>query len=226
MDQAQNQEVKTQNTEEKHAAIRANFDNKVDIKDFKFHFKKVKDEETGIEVKRPTVELSLPVPSIEGIISILESGDEKQQALLLEAVQEVVVSRARELVNDKEDITQDNFPMEELSWEKIANLPKAERRGGGISKEVWEAFGKDYVAVMPALTGKTAEQIGNAVKIYLNKFQQVKTAKPILRKLEEQLQLYAANTPNLETYSECVEFLLNKAKTFIEMDDSKLLENL
>lgn len=215
----------TQNQEQVHANIVANFDNKVDVKDYKFHFKKVKDEATGLESKRPTVELSLPIPSVEGIIAILEAGG-KQLELLQEAVAEVIVSRARELVNDKEDISQDNFPMEELAWEKIATLPKAERRGGGIGKETWEEFSKDYVAVMPAITGKTAEQIGNAAKILLNKFNAVKTNKPVLKLLKEQLGLYATNSPNAETYAECVAFLVDKADSLINMDEAALLANL
>lgn len=208
------------------AAIQAKFDNKIDVKEVKFHFKKTKDQETGLEgTKRPTVELALPVPSVEGVISILENGG-KGLELLLEAVQEIVISRAREIVNEKEDISQENFPLDELNWEKIANLPKAERRGGGISKETWEEFTKDYTAVMPGVTGKTAEQVTNAAKILLNKFNQVKTNKPVIKLLKDQLGLYVTNSPNAETYQECVEFLTQKADTLLSMDDAALLANL
>lgn len=210
---------------ELHRSITANFNNLVDTKDYKFHFKKVKDEATGLESRRPTVELVLPVPSVEGIIKILEAGG-KQLELLQDAVAEVIQDRAREIVNDKEDITQDNFPMDELSWEKIANLPKAERRGGGISKEVWEEFSADYITVMPAVTKKTAEQVGNAAKILLNKFNAVKTNKPVLKLLKDQLGLYVTNSPNAETYQECVEFLTKKADALLSVDEAKLLENL
>lgn len=208
-----------------HKAIIANFDNKVDVKDFKFHFKKMKDEATGLESKRPTVELSLPVPSVEGIVSILEAGG-KELELLQEAVASIIIDRAREILNDKEDITQENFPLSELSWAVIATLPRAERRGGGISKEVWEEFAKDYVAVMPGITGKTAEQVGNAAKIFLNKFNAVKTNKPVLKKLKEQLSLYASNSSNAETYGEAITFLSEKADNLINMDESILLNNL
>lgn len=222
---AENQESPVVNTDAIHAAIKANFDNKVDVRDFKFHFKKVKDEATGLESKRPTVELSLPVPSVEGIVSILETGG-KGLELLLEAVTDVITNRARELVNDKEDISQDNFPMDDLAWEKIANLPKAERRGGGISKETWEDFAKDYIQVMPAVTGKTAEQVGNAAKILLNKFNAVKTNKPVLKLLKDQIGLYASNSPNAETYTDCISFLVDKADALINMDEAALLANL
>lgn len=209
-----------------HSAIKAKFNNQVDVKSFKFHFKKVKDEATGIENKRPTVELDLPVPSIEGIVAILEGGDEKSISLLLEAVENIVTDRARELVNENEGISQENFPLDSVSWLTIANLPKADRRGGGIAKETWEDFAKDYVAVMPGATGKTAEQVTNASKIFLNKFAQVKTMKPMIAKLKEQLGIYLGATKNGDVYSECVEFLLKKADALLAVDEAELLNNI
>ena len=56
----------------------------------------------------------------------------------VEVMRDAQISRARELINDNESVTQETFPYAELAWEKIANLPKAERRGGGIPKEQWE----------------------------------------------------------------------------------------
>lgn len=228
---------------EKIKNIQAKFNNLVDMKDSKFFFKKVditgpdpQNPEKKIKVgdfKRPTVEIPLPVPSVEGIVEILKNGldaegkNTKSLDLLMEAVTDVVSARARDIINDNEKITGlDDFPMDELSWEAIANLPKAERRGGGISKEVWEAFAEDYIAVMPAVTGKTAEQVGNAAKILLNKFNQVKTVKQVLKLMKEQLGLYVTNSPNAETYEDAVKFLLDKVDALINFDESKLLQNL
>jgi hypothetical protein len=207
------------------AGIHANFDPRVEFKEMKFHFKKTKDEASGEEFKRPTVELKLPVPSVNGVIAILEKGG-KELDLLLDSLQEVVAARARTLVNEKEDINQDNFPLDQISWEAIANLPKAERRGGGISKEVWEQFAADYINVMPGITGKDKEKIGNAAKIMLAKFNPVKTNKPVLKLLKEQIALYLTSSPNAEEYAECVEFLMNKADNLINLDDAALLSNL
>lgn len=212
-------------TAEIHAAIKAKFNNLVDVKDTKFHFKKTLNE-LKEEVKRPTVELALPVPSVEGLIDIISNKGGKELDLVMDALYEVIVQRARELVNEDEGVNQDNFPFDKLSWEAIANLPKAERRGGGISKEVWEAFGADYLEVMPAVTGKKQEAIENAVKIYLNKFSTVKTAKPILAKLKEQLALYIGSTAKAEEFTECVDFLVNKADNLLNVDEASLLANL
>jgi hypothetical protein len=203
--------------------ITANFNKLIDEKEVKFAFRSVKDEATGLESKRPTIEQKIPVPSVEGIISILEAGG-KQLEMLQEAVADVIYQRARELLADDDKLTE--VPLDLLAWEVIANLPKAERKGRGIPKEVWEDFSKDYVAVMPGVTGKTAEQIGNAAKIFLNKFQAVKTNKPVIKLLQSQLAVYLNSSPNAESFSECVEFLVNKAEALLAVDEAALLEAL
>lgn len=205
--------------------IQANHNPLLDTKPTKFHFKSMEDKETGLKTKRPTVEINLVVPSVEGIIEIIQTGG-KSLELLQEAVESVVQSRAREIINEKEDITEDNFPYEELLWEKIANLPKAERRGGGIAKETWEEFAADYIQVMPAVTGKSAEQVANAAKIFLNKFAAVKTNKPVLKLLKDQLAIYINNSSSAESYSDCIDFLNNKADNLINMDEAALIANL
>lgn len=207
------------------ANIKTNYNFKVDVKPISFRFKKTTDKETGIETVRHPVDLAIPVPSIEGIIEILEKG-EKGLELLMEAVEKVVTDRARDLLYDDHKLTAATFPVDQLSWEAIAALPKSQRRGGGIPKETWEEFAKDYIAVMPGVTGKTVEQVTNAAKILQNKLQAVKTNEPVLNLLVEQLTIYAENSPNLEEYKECVEFLVNKADQFLNTSEEELLANL
>lgn len=208
-----------------HTQIKANFDNKVDIKETKFHFRKVKDEVSGVESKRPTVNIPIPTPSVEGLIAIIEKGG-KELELLLEAAFNVVVDQAREDINANESVDETNFPYSHLSWEYIANLPKAERRGGGISKELWEDFAKDYIAVMPGVTGKPKESVELAAKVFLNKFAQVKTDKKVLTLLKNYLAMYINSSPNAEQFAECVDFLDKKATTLLEADSTALLEAL
>ena len=43
------------------ANVQANFDNTVDKVAVKFNFRRVKDETTGLETKRPSVEIELPL---------------------------------------------------------------------------------------------------------------------------------------------------------------------
>lgn len=205
--------------------IQANFDNKVDIKEYKFHFKTVKDKESGIETKRPTIEMKLPVPSVEGIIAILEAGG-KELELLQSAVESIIVSQARSILGDNENMTAETFPLDQCLWNFIANMPEAEKRGRGIPKEVWEEFAADYIEVMPAITGKTSEQVALAAKLFLNKFQQVKTNKPVITKLREQLAVYANNSKQAENFIDCIKFLDDKAEDLLQADETALLANL
>lgn len=211
--------------EELRAAIKETYNFDVDVKPFIFRFKKTKDKETGLESVREAVELALPIPSVEGIVAIMQKGG-KGYELLLDAIEGVILQAAREIISDDVNINAANFPVDQVSWEFIANLPKAQRRGGGIPKEVWEAFAQDYLEVMPGVTGKTPQQVANAAKILQNKLAQVKTNEPVLKLMAEQLAVYAENSPNVEDYQECVEFLLNKVDTFLNVSPEELLKSL
>jgi len=205
--------------------VQANFDNTVDVQEVNFSFRKVTDEKTGVEYKRPTITLPVLKPSVEGLVKILETGG-KGLELLLEAAADVVISRARELINESEDITAESFPYEELLWDKIASLPKAERRGGGIPKETWEEFIKDYIAIMPSLTGKTMDKVENAARNFANKFAAVKTNKKVLGLLVDQLGIYTEGATNAEQFVECINFLTEKADKLMNMSEEELLANL
>ena len=209
----------------KFADIKAKYDKTVTFIDKSFHFKTVEDKETGAKSKRPTVEIPLPIPSLDGIVAILEGGNAKQQQLLLDAVQEIVASVARELINENESIKADNFPYEKLSWAAIAEMPAAERRGGGISKETWKEFGEVYAEVMPSVTGKSAEQVANVAKILVAKFQPVRAQKKIIQAMLAQLTLFASQ-PQAADYAECIEFLVNKADKLLNMTEEDALANL
>ncbi len=220
-------------TEKRHAEIKANFNNLVDVADTAFHFRKVvnevKNPDTGevakIETKRPTVTIPVPAPSVEGLIDIITQGG-KGLDLLLEAVRDKVLEQARETINDTADITEANFPYNTLAWDFIANLPKAERRGGGIPKELWDEFQADYIQIMPGLTGKPAANVELAAKLFVSKFANAKTNKPVLRVLQDQLTIYTNNTTKGETLAQPIEWLSSKLDTLIKTDETNLLNAL
>lgn len=205
--------------------IKVNHNFKVDVKPVSFRFKTVQDKETGLETRRETVDLALPFPSVEGIVAILEAGG-TQLELLTDVIENVIISVARDIIADNPSINASNFPIDKVSWEAIANMPKAQRRGGGIPKETWEEFAKDYIAVMPGVTGKTVEQVTNAAKILLNKLQQVRTNGPVLELLVQQLAIYAENSQNVAEFQDCIAFLLNKADVYLNTSPEELLANL
>jgi hypothetical protein len=207
------------------APIVVNFDNKLDYKNAKFNFREVADKETGVKTKRASVELDkLPVPSVEGIVAILEAGG-KALDLLLEAVQDVIVSRARDVINETETVTSENFDYSQCDWNIIANLEKEDRRSG-ISKETWDDFAADYVEVMPAISGTSKEQSANAAKIFVGKFNAIKTKKDIIAKLKLRLSMYAEHSPRAAEFAECIDVLLKKADKLIQAKEESLADNL
>lgn len=187
----------------------------------KFHFKSVEDEATGAKTRRPTVELPLPLVNLSGLIDLINKAEEKVVALIIEAIREVQIAAARGIVNEREDITAENFPYGNVDFTYIANLPAAQRRGAGIPKELFEEFAKDYVNVMPAATGKTLKQVQNAAMFFvakLNPLKSVPDKNVHLGRLKEQLAIYAASSPNAEGYTDVIEFLNNKADVLMATD--------
>lgn len=202
--------------------VKPNFNQNVDLVDSKYFFKKVTDE-AGNTTKRPTLEIKIPRPSVEGIKFILENANTPEGAksleLLYDAVYDVVSARARQLLNDVggESLTSENFPIDKLGWAAIANLPKSDRRESAIDKETWEEFAKDYIAIMPALTSKKLEQVAMAAKVFLKKFRigDIATDKNALKLLKGQLALYLTNTTKAEEMMDLVDWLDKKADALI-----------
>lgn len=205
--------------------IHVNFDNKLDYKTAKFSFREVTDKDTGVKTKRTPVALDkLPVPSVEGIVAILQAGG-KVLDLLLEAVQDVVIARARDVVNESDSITSDNFDYSSCDWNTIATLEKEDRRSA-ISKDVWEEFATNYIEVMPAVSGASKEQCANVAKILLAKFAPVKTKKDVIGKLKLRLSMFAEHTPRAEEFAECFDVLLKKAEKLLSAEAVSLEDNL
>lgn len=184
-------------------------------KPFKFRFNKDK-----MGNQRKTVELNLPVLTLAGIFGILEAGG-KGAELVAEVCADTIRRAAASIVGDNEGIAQETFPLDKIDWNAIANQSRAERQT--IADEVWEAFCKDYIEVMPGVTGKRVEMVTNATIVYLKKFSIVKTDKGTISKLKDQLSLYMENSKNAEQFTEILELLLNKADTYLNANEVALL---
>lgn len=205
--------------------IKANYNFNVDVKETKFNFKKSVDKDTGLETIRESVILALPYPSVQGLIDVIETGG-KGLELLMDVMESAVNAASRDIILDDHGINAANFPVEKVSWEAIANMPKAQRNGGGIPKESWDAFAANYTTIMPEVTGKSLEAVARAAKILANKLVQVKTNIPVLNLLVEQLSIYAENSAEFEEHKDCVAFLLEKANTLVNVSPQELLEAL
>jgi hypothetical protein len=199
------------------ATIVPNFDKTVDAKDFKFRWKKDK-----LGNQRPTIEIKAGVPSMEGFVEILTKGG-KGLELLQDAAYDVIRDALGAYFAENETATADSLDLTKFTWEAIANQPKADRRASTISDEDWAAFAKDYIEVMPAVTNKSVEAVTNATVVYLKKFSIVKTDKPVLGKLKEQLALYMNTTKKGEDFVEILDLLNRKLDGYLAANDVQLL---
>lgn len=223
-----------QDIKQKLAAIPPNLYTPTDVN---FGFRTTEIDDTNnpgkkVKYKRPTLRLALPLVNFDGIVAALGDASnpeiaEKVQQYVVSLVQADQIAAARSQVNDEETPVgdQEHLDLSKLTITFIAAQPASERRGGGIGKDTWEAFGKDYTEVMLA-EGVDSKKIGKAVDWLLKKFAPIKTVKPAIKKLAGLVDLYATKTTNLEDFSECVEFLQNKAKALLNADDAAIADQL
>ena len=188
-----------------------------------FHFRTT-DKETG--KKRESLTVAVPMLTVAGLISIIETGG-PSLALLLEAANDVITSQVRQHLDTETFLASGELDHSKLDWNFIANIPKADRVGGGIPKAVWEAFAVDYKEVMPQVVeGLSTDQAAAAAKLFVARLQPVKTNKPLLAKLQQRLDTWFASTPKAEDFGIVYESLTTKINTLISADDASLLDNI
>lgn len=195
------------------------------VENKKFGFRATKDE-LGQEKKRTPLLLSYPVPTFDGLVTALE--DEKNQAYVLSMLGDAIHAAVRSQIDDEEAWEKAGSALDfsKLTLGYLANVPAAERRGGGIAKEVWADFAKNYIDTMVAATGKEVEKVEKAAAIFIAKLAPVKTNKKVISFLDEQLDMYVNSSKEVEDFEDVIVFLKNKIATLLAADDSVLLENL
>lgn len=203
--------------------IAEKFGETVKAAEFSYFFKsrKTKDKE-GKEViipARDAITLVAPVPSFAGLIEIINKGG-AGAALLQDAAEEVVFNFIKENLLDSEGFDPLTFDLSRADWDAIASAPREDGRKG-ISKERWNEFKDDYVAVMVQVSGRTTAQVETAAKFFVAKLQPVKFDKNKLSKLQELLSVYASNSANPDV--QIVEFLTAKLDEFLNLDDADIL---
>lgn len=202
----------------------------IEMVESKFTFRKVEEvdtdgKKTGVTTKREPVTLNIPMPTEDGILLALQ--DDKQKAFIVDVVQEQVRMQVRSLLGDQVDLkSQDELDLSQLTLEYIANISPETRRGGGISKETWDAFVEDYVSIMPALTDRPLEKVRNAAALFIKRLQPVKTHKVVLKQLKSYLDLWLLHTKLGEELAEVYQFLDKKIEEFLAKDDASYLESL
>lgn len=213
------------------AVVIENQNKLIDTKEFKFGFRTIKDEKTGISTKRATVEAKLPIPSFEGVVEILQNQASPEFKLLMSSIEDTFTSYIKDLLADNPDITTENFPYDKATWTAIATQPESERKGRGIPKEIWEDFIKSYVIVMPGLTGLELKFIEKQAAMFAQKLNPLVNhdqKEKILPGLKNMLTVYLNGAGDAaESFQDCIKFLLDKADKILNAEkESNLVANL
>lgn len=190
-----------------------------------FKFRKSKDKETGVETSRENILLNVPVPSIEGIVDILENGDSrpKELELLLSAVHNVVIDSIKDALAEDTTLTAENFPLAKYTFAEIANAPESERSGRGLDKELLQAFAADYIEVMPAASGKEVKVVEKQAAIMLQRFTPIRNhaqKEQIIEGFKNALNLYVNATENLEDFAGVVDYLQKRLDSLAKAETS------
>lgn len=186
-------------------------------KDFSFR-------KTAEGLKRPTVTLAMQVPNVDGIAELLTSEDPKVQELLISLVQDTLTSYTRTFVEADADFNQEKFDAlvaeGKISIQAIANLPRSERNT--IGKDDLEEFAKDYVAIMPGVTGKDIKKVQMAAGLFIERFKRVAGDNNVLTVLQEQLGVFAENASEetLAKHERVVTYLASKLEELLGLEVS------
>lgn len=187
------------------------------------------DGKTDKKWKRPTYARPLPLLTVAGLMVALQAGD-KTTELVLDAVNNTIVDRARGLINEKIEsepkaaLDATSIDDNSLQLFAIANLPKSER-GAGISKEEWAAFTTDYKAVMATpeavelfsdKKARSPELLEKHAILLAGKFNQVRSRKDVVQNMLTFLDIWVQVSPNAEEHQDCYEFLKAKGNTIMQ----------
>ena len=172
-------------------------------------------------LKRPTVTVEYDAPSAEGVMELLGSDDPKVVSLVTETIQGLLTGYVRGFVDNDADFDQaklDQLVAEgKISIEAIANLPKSER--SMLTKEDLEAFATDYLAIMPEVTGKSAERVAAAAGLFIERFKRCAGDNDVLSVLQDQLAVFveAASPEVCEKHDRAINFLATKVAELLSV---------
>lgn len=194
--------------------------NAVDMK-FNFKARNLYDENgkaVGKSKKQPSLVVTLPVPSHSTVARYLSDASSKESAVIMAAVEDLIYSAARnqfdEIIDgfegdDSRTVAASMLDISKLDLTYIANLPPSTRASSVPGEDDFKAFFSDYLAVMPAATGKGDAAIEKHIKLF-TKPTAIKANKPVLELLVGQLDLYMSATANIEETAATASYIRNK----------------
>ena len=172
-------------------------------------------------IKRPTVSVEFDSPNAAGLIQLLQSEDPKVVSYLEDMTSSALAAHIRTYVDSDENFNQETLDAMvaegKISIEALANLPKSERNT--LTKEQLEDFARDYIAIMPEVTGKDVKRIQMAAGLFAERFKRCAGDNTVLAVLQEQLGVFieAADSEVLSKHERALEYLAAKLEELLSI---------
>lgn len=165
-------------------------------------------------IKRQPVSVEYASPNAAGLIQLLQSEDAKTIAYLEDLASSALGSHIRTFVDADENFNQEVLEAlvaeGKISLEALANLPKSERNT--LTKEQLEDFARDYVVIMPEVTGKDVKRVQLAAGLFVERLKRAAGDSNLLAVLTEQLGVFVEHAPEemLAKHERVCEYLAQK----------------
>lgn len=183
-------------------------------KEMTFRFRK--DSTTGS--KRPNLVLQVPVYTEAGLYDALATP--KYKEFVLKLLASTAEDAARAQINDgAATFSQRDLDLAAFTMEAFSSVAESERKSAAIPKEQWEAFAADYIETMHRVLPNTPpDKIQNAASLLVKRFSTVKTAKPVITKLVEYLNMWLQGSGRAEDFVDIYESLVSKSNELLNLD--------
>lgn len=173
-------------------------------------------KEKTIVKTRENFKVQLPYLTLAGVSAIVETGNDKAKAALLNAANAIIIAQAKKQVDEGAN-SQAELDLSKLDWTYISELSASDMtESTSPTKEMLDALAADYINIMPALIGISTDSAKNAAGAFANKFRNVKLRSDMLGKLIERLSQWFEATQKQEEFADAYEWLVNKANTYIQ----------
>lgn len=198
-------------------------------REVKYFFKKEKlKDENGETVgegrKHPDVKVTLPFPTFEEIVE-LATANEKVRKLIVEAIDEVIISGGRGQINAYLEANPEGtfkpemFDLSKLTLAYLSTIDKKARGLWSPSDDDIKAFVEDYKIVMVQTVGYDPKKVGTHCKAFEKGLLKIKADKAILAKIKELLVIYAANTEGLEELQQTYDWFVARIERWLKVEE-------
>jgi hypothetical protein len=200
----------------------------------KYFFKKqpLTDEngnETGETFKHPDVIAYFKEPSVEEITELMQTNDQVRK-LICDLVFDAIVAQGKQQIQDwweknpGQIFNPTYFDHSKLTLEYIASIPPKQRGAWSPDKEDIAEFVADYRNTMLNAVAYDPKKVAHHCKNLEKGLTKIKGEKEILRRMQELLTLYAANSENLEENQRTYDWFQERIDRWLKVEDKPRLD--